>query len=247
MLSDGTEVPLACATALARHRVAILALVVGPHVPKEMARMIAGRFETPPPIVVTARPDKDPFIRELLETGRMEMIFSCFFEYRLRPLLIHGVQLGGVNIHPSVLPHNGGFHSSFWGIYNQTPLGATIHWLSEELDRGDIIAQVTFEDDGAMSAEEVRQLQRRLCIELFETYLPRILARKAPRTPQPPGGSYHFKTEIEAVTTFEGTDTITMDLLMRLARATHCEPHGFYVRIGDRKFKVQASVSEIKE
>ena len=245
MLSDGTEVPLACAAALARADVVIHALVVGPNVPQKAAEAIAGQFQAPPPIVVTTRPDQDPMILGLLDEGRIEMLLSCLFEYRIRPRLLQGASKGGVNIHTSVLPHNRGFHTSFWGIVDGTPLGATIHWMSEELDAGDIIAQASFQDDGLMSAGEVRQRQLALCVELFEAHLPAILAGEAPRTPQPPGGVFHHKRDIGPATTFDQTDTITMEALLRLARATHFGPHGFYVRVGSRTFKVQASVSEV--
>ena len=127
MLADGTEVPLACAGLLISAGVKIYAIVVGPNIISEDAERIANQFIVLPRIIVTSRPDEHPFILDLIEKGNIDMLFSCYYEYRIRPKLIRGAKYGGINLHPSYLPHNAGFHSSFWGIYNNIPLGATLH------------------------------------------------------------------------------------------------------------------------
>ena len=245
LLADGSDEAVACAAVLMRNDVAVDALVVGPNVPRHAVEAIAGQFPVAPTVVVSSRPDQDSFILDLLDKGRIDFLFSCLYEYRIRPSLLGAAKKGAMNIHTAVLPHNRGIHTSYWGIVDGTPLGATMHWMDESLDTGDIIGQAVFEDDGLMSAAEVRQRQLQLCVHLFETYLPLIVRGEAPRRPQPPGGSYHFKRDIEAATSFEAEDTVTMGQLLRLARATNYGTHGFYVRVGDRKFKVQASVSEV--
>jgi methionyl-tRNA formyltransferase len=236
---------VACSAALVINDVTVDAIVVGPNVPSQAAETIAGQFPEKPPIVVTSRPDKDSTILDLVGESGIDYLFSCLYEYRIRPGLLNAVKKGGVNIHTSVLPNNGGFHTSYWGIINSTPLGATIHWMDETLDTGDIIGQERFEDDGLMTSMEVKKRQLDLCVELFHSYLPLILQDKAPRIPQLAGGSFHLKNEIGPATTFDGSDTITLGEMLRLARATSYESHGFHVRIGDRVFKVQAAISEL--
>lgn len=247
MLASDSETSLACAAILARHEVIIRAVVLEPDTSQKMAAAIAEQFPVPPPVLFTSRPDKDPTILELVKSGSIDLLFCCWFKYRVRPKLLNSLNTGAVNIHPSALPYNKSRHSAFWGIMNGTPLGATIHWMDETFDTGDIIGQATFEDDGVMSADQVYKRQLSLCVELFEKYLPSTLKGNAPRMCQPPGGSYHFERDILAATTFDGSDTITMENLLRLARGTRIGPHGFYVQIGERKFKVQASVSEDTE
>ena len=246
LLADGSEVPVACARALEAERVHIAALVVGPRVRLESAQAIADQFSVRPPIITTSRPDQDPYIEALIASRRIDYLFSCFYEHRIQPSLIDGARFGGTNIHPSVLPYNRGFHASFWGIINRTPLGATIHWLAEGLDEGDIIAQETFFDDGTLSAAEIRRRQRDLCISLFNKNLPLILAGKAPRKPQEKGGEYHFKKDIVAATTFRGHDSVSFEELLRLLRATDCGENGLTVVVDGRKFKITGRVSEVQ-
>jgi len=247
MLASDSEMSLAYASILARHEVVVRAVVLEPDTSEEMATTIAERFPVPPPVVFTSRPDKDPVILQLVNSGSIDLLFCCWFKYRVRPKLLNSLNIGAVNIHPSALPYNKSRHSAFWGIMNGTPLGATIHWMDESFDTGDIIAQATFEDDGVMSAEEVYGRQLSLCLELFDQHLPSTLIDNPPRINQPAGGSYHFERDIRNATTFDGSDSITMEKLLRLARGTRMGSNGFYVQIGDRKFKVQASVSEVIE
>ena len=77
------------------------------------------------------------------------------------------------------------------------------------------------ENDGIISADEVRIKQREYCIELFKKKLFDILDLKAPHLPQSQDGSYHFKKDIVPATSFTSEDNIFIDQLVRLVRATH--------------------------
>lgn len=190
--------------------------------------------------------------RDVMAPGvvlQADFLFCCDYPYLIREPLLSSASRGAVNLHPAVLPHNRGRHSAFWGIMNRTPLGATIHWMDATFDTGDVIAQATFEDDGLMTAQEVYDRQMRLCGDLFETWLPRILDGTAPRTPQrilvpyPLGAKYHKAEEIGAATSFHGDDDIPMWKLLRLIRATSHGDHGFYVTVGGVRYKVQGKVT----
>ena len=247
MLAGGVDAPVACAEVLARHCVEIRTVVCAPDVPEKTSEAIARKFPAAPSIVVATRPDKHPFILDLLDGGGIDFLFSCGFTQRIRPRLLKGAKIGAVNIHPSLLPHNRGYHTSFWGIMDGTPLGTTIHWMDETLDTGAIIGQSAFEDDSGMSAHEVRQTQWELSFELFDKFLPLILKGEAPKISQPNDGFYHYQRDIQAATSFESSDILTMGEVLRLARATSHETHRFYVQVGNRKFKVQATVSEVTD
>lgn len=172
----------------------------------------------------------------------LDFIFACDYPYLVREPLLSSARRGAVNLHPAVLPHNRGRHSAFWGIMNRTPLGATIHWMDATFDTGPIIAQATFEDDGLMTAQEVYDRQMRLCGDLFETWLPRIVDGTAPRTPQG-AGTYHTAGQIRAATDLWGDDGIPAWQLLRLIRGTSYGDHGFYVTVGGVRYKVQGRVT----
>jgi len=244
-MSDGSDIAVLCAQAVARRPIDVLAVVVGPNVTAADAGTILGCFDRPPPLIQTARPDLDPQIVAWAEAGQIDLLLSIFFEYRVRPFLLNTAKLGGINIHPSALPHNGGFHSSFWGIVEQTPLGATFMWMDEGLDTGGVIAQKTFADDGIMTANEARTRQRQMCADLFEENIDRLVAGDVPWTAGQPC-SYHAKKDIIAATTFSEDDQITMGRLMRLGRATAHGENGLTVRSSNgEQFRMQITLSRL--
>src|SRR5689334_20336598 len=50
-------------------------------------------------------------------------------------------RIGAVNLHNSYLPWNRGAHACTWAIVDRTPAGATMHWMDEGIDTGDILYQ----------------------------------------------------------------------------------------------------------
>ena len=122
--AEAEQVSMSCAAELARHPVTIHAIFVSPDDSQEIVDAVTRPLSNVP-VIRTTRPDKDPFILELLDAGNIDLIFS-HSRYRVRPRLLNGVTMGAVNLHPSVLPLNRGRHPSFWGIMDKTKLGATI-------------------------------------------------------------------------------------------------------------------------
>jgi methionyl-tRNA formyltransferase len=62
--------------------------------------------------------------------------------HRLVPALFTLPRLGSINLHFGNAPEYRGSSPGFWELYDGTPeVGLTIHWVSEQLDAGDIILQ----------------------------------------------------------------------------------------------------------
>ena len=63
-------------------------------------------------------------------------------------------KIGAINFHPALLPKYRGAHPHFWQILNgESEGGLTAHFMTERIDDGDIIAQVSFPIDGCTYAE----------------------------------------------------------------------------------------------
>ena len=59
-----------------------------------------------------------------------------------------------VNLHNSYLPWNRGADPNLWSIVEGTPRGVTLHYVNNELDKGEIIAQELAEYDEEQSLHE---------------------------------------------------------------------------------------------
>jgi len=62
---------------------------------------------------------------------------------------------GCVNLHPGRLPEYAGLHTHQWALINdEEEFGATLHWMTKEIDAGDMIYRDTFpveEDDNGLN------------------------------------------------------------------------------------------------
>jgi methionyl-tRNA formyltransferase len=119
-----------------------------------------------------------------------------------------------VNLHNSFLPYNRGWHAPLFSAIDGTPNGVTIHYMDERFDTGPIIAQheVPFRPDDTLRIAWWR-LQSELT-ELFVEQWPAIRAERCEARPQPPGGSYHRRTDRDAVEHLltRGNDTPVSEL-----------------------------------
>ena len=197
------------------------------------------------PLFFSRRPWLDPEITSILEQG-IPLAINIGFDYIIDKALLDFFERGMLNMHPAYLPLNKGCHHSFWGIMEQTPFGATLHWVTPELDAGDIIGKEAFYDDGFMTAEEIQLRSEALCVKLLDEYLESVLDGTAPREPQE-GGTYHSKKEIVAASTLRCGDSISVDKLLDLCRATSCKGNGFYVIRNGRKVLVRTTIEVMPE
>lgn len=57
----------------------------------------------------------------------------------LKEKIIISTRLGVLNCHPGILPYFKGCSCVEWSIFNDKPIGNTIHWMDEGIDTGPII------------------------------------------------------------------------------------------------------------
>lgn len=73
-----------------------------------------------------------------------EVLISCGFSYIIKKSVIDKA-IFAINSHPTLLPKYRGYRSGpFILINGETESGVTIHFLTEEMDKGDIILQQKF-------------------------------------------------------------------------------------------------------
>ena len=71
-----------------------------------------------------------------------DLIFSLQYRLLLRPEILQIPPRGCINLHFGLLPRYGGCYPIAWAILNGEPqAGATLHYMSDRFDEGDIIAR----------------------------------------------------------------------------------------------------------
>lgn len=92
---------------------------------------------------VLVRPSvSDEGLAERLEALRPDLLVSWFWTTRLPMRLVRAARLGGLGVHPSLLPRHRGPDPTYWAIDSgDAETGVTAHRLERDYDTGPILAQ----------------------------------------------------------------------------------------------------------
>jgi methionyl-tRNA formyltransferase len=84
----------------------------------------------------------NPSVQKLLKELKPDIILSLFFEAIYDSETLRIPKYGILNFHPSLLPRYAGVAPTFWVLVNgETETGVTFHWITEQVDSGDILLQ----------------------------------------------------------------------------------------------------------
>ena len=151
----------------------------------------------------------------------LDYIFGIHFPYIIPKTVLEIPSIGFLNLHPAYLPFNKGWHTPTWAILDGTPYGATLHFMSEALDEGDIIHQkelvVSLNDTANSLYKKVLKLEEEVFYEAFEG-----ISKKQPtRIPQRGTGSSHNKKDLEQIQQIDIDQVVNpLDLINKLRALT---------------------------
>jgi methionyl-tRNA formyltransferase len=115
---------------------------------------------------------------------------ACF-PLRLPAPLLALARLGFLNMHPALLPFHRGPAPLFWMFRSgERTGGATIHFMDQGLDTGDIVAQEAFDLADGISGVAAERHCNAIGVRLMIAALRDLRAGALARWPQPPGGGY---------------------------------------------------------
>lgn len=81
----------------------------------------------------------------IMKKMRPDIIISSFFDKIIKKKVLEIPPLGVINVHPGILPHYRGLYPYFWKLVHREKIsGVTIHTMTEEIDKGRILAIKTF-------------------------------------------------------------------------------------------------------
>jgi len=116
---------------------------------------------------------------------RPDFLFSFYYRAMLKAPLLALAERGALNVHGSLLPRFRGRAPVNWAIIRgETETGATLHYMIEKPDSGDIVAQSAVPILPDDTAREVFDKVTVAAEVSLDGALPGLLAGTAPRTPQ---------------------------------------------------------------
>lgn len=138
--------------------------------------------------------DIDP---EIIKQKSIELIVSFTYRHYISNKIVNMVNENAVNLHISYLPWNKGADPNIWSWIDDTPKGVSIHYVSHDVDGGDLIAQKkvnilehidTLESSYNLLMDEV--------INLFQEIYPRYNDWRNMKKTQEYVGSKHYYSEL---------------------------------------------------
>ncbi len=121
-----------------------------------------------------------------------DFLFSFYYRRMLKAPLLALPSRGALNMHGSLLPHYRGRAPVNWAVlHGERETGASLHYMVEKPDAGDVVAQTPVPILPDDTAQEVFDKVTVAAEIALDGVLPALIAGTAPRTPQDAArGSY---------------------------------------------------------
>jgi len=139
------NVGVRCLSVLLAHHVEVPLVVTHTDNPAEAiwfdsVATLAGENRLP---AITPDDPNAPAIVERIRALRPDFLFSFYYRHMLKPPLLASAACGALNMHGSLLPKYRGRVPVNWAVINgETETGATLHYMTEKPDAGDIVDQL---------------------------------------------------------------------------------------------------------
>jgi methionyl-tRNA formyltransferase len=191
---------------------------------------------------------KTPELLAELRAVKPDLIVSVLFGYILPKPVIDLPRAGAINLHNGYLPYNAGSFANVWSIVERTPAGATLHYMDEGIDTGDIIARreapVTPDDTGDSIYRKIEDAQ----IALFQETWDAILDGTAGRTKQDMAlRTYHRLADAEKIDKIDLERSYRARELIDILRARTFPPYrGAYFDEAGRRYYISIAIEEAK-
>lgn len=182
----------------------------------------------------------------VLGEADLDYILSIHFPYIIPQSVLDIPHVGTLNLHPAYLPYNRGWHTPTWSIIDGTPYGATLHWVEESLDSGDIAMQSRVDILPEDTADTLYQRVLAAEVQLMRDAIPHILGHSLPRLPQDGAATEHRKADLLPVQELRLGELMSVDQVLRRLRGlttNRWDEAPYFERNGVR-YRVRVEISK---
>ncbi|MGH8915718.1 MAG: methionyl-tRNA formyltransferase [Acidimicrobiia bacterium] len=198
--------------------------------------------------ILAGREFREPEGIELLRSLELDYVIGVHFPYIIPESVLEIPKIGVLNLHPALLPYNRGWHTPSWAILDQTPIGATLHFMDRGVDTGDIVAQAEIEVRPEDTAHSLYRRLLALEIDLFEESWPLLASGSPPRRKQSPDeGTGHNRADLTSDSVqrldLESSEPVGATLRTLRALTTSDLGEAAYFEAGGQRYRVQITIT----
>ena len=219
---------------LAKRKENIIGLGLHPVDKRNLGKEIIEAIQLPPTKIFTGPNCLDP-----IKSLRPDIIISSYWGYIIKPEIIRLAPKGCINLHPSFLPFNRGKNPNVWSIIEDTRAGATIHYIDERVDTGDIIAQQEVNVEPVDTALTVFEKSIQALIHLFKETWPKIKKGVHLRVKQDhSGATFHLAKELRRLDEIDLNKFYKAKDLINILRARTFPPYpsAYFIQSGKKVY-----------
>ena len=144
------------------------------------------------PVITPGEPNHSDVV-DRIAACEPDFLFSFYYRLMLKAPLLALAPRGALNMHGSLLPKYRGRVPVNWAIIRgETEAGATLHYMTEKADAGDIVAQRAVAILPDETAKEVFDKVTVAAERTLGDVLPALIAGTAPRLQQDPARATYF-------------------------------------------------------
>jgi methionyl-tRNA formyltransferase len=202
----------------------------------------------PPSRILVGPTFRSPAAMELLCSLCLDFLIGVHFPYLLPREVLEMPTVGVTNLHPAFLPFNRGWHTPSWALLDGTPIGATLHFMDEGIDTGDIIHQRQLYPTPADTAHTLYGRIMALEVEVFREAWPSLVAGTFSRLPQDPtAGTFHVRNDLghgDVQRIDPDLPVVAGDLLQKLkALTTNRTSEAAFFEMEGKRYRVQVKIT----
>ncbi|MDA9306258.1 formyltransferase family protein [Flavobacteriaceae bacterium] len=186
--------------------------------------------------------------QEELTKYNLDYIIGVHYPFIISKRTIDIPRVGFLNLHPAYLPYNKGWHTPSWSILDSNIYGATLHFMTEKLDKGDIINQEELNVDICDTADSLYKKVLRLEFKVFKDAYEDLINLSPRRLKQSNQGTSHKKAELNTVARiglFEQYSFFEIYNKLRGLTTNNINEAAFFEH-NERKFRIQIIIKEEK-
>jgi len=184
-----------------------------------------------------------------LKNDELDYIIGIHYPYIISKEILDIPSIGFLNLHPAYLPYNRGWHTPSWAILEETVAGASLHFMSKQLDMGDIIHQkrvdISISDTANSLYKKIKKLELEVFVEVFEDIINKSFKRFSQRIND---GTSHKRRELfdKNVSRIDFNKPYVFKELYNKLRAltTNDISEACYFEKDGKKFRIQVNIEE---
>ncbi len=186
---------------------------------------------------------------EKLKKLKLDYIIGIHFPYIIPKEVLEIPIIGFLNLHPAYLPFNKGWHTPSWAILEKSLFGATLHFMSESLDEGEIIHQKKLKSLATDTANTLYQRTLKLEEEVFYEAYESLVSLNPNRVPQLSKGTTHLKRDLHLIQEINLNEEIEPEAFIDKLRAmtTNKSSEAAYFIKDGKRIGVQVRLFDLDE